>query len=534
MDLLIPRLPTSQQSKLLREVAALITKATGVRPPLMRGNAANALLVKLPQWLLREGLLAGASQHGGGRVGAFPVGTLLRYVVMLLAFLASAGVFLQIAHVRGQALVYEQQHLLMDKRLPLAAVAPRHPLPTALAAQRTFDLAALSHHKASVDKFVALRYAAIKRRPINAYHRIQAHNAFETIDWAASNQSLGFLWLLISCDRIDLDVKMDGDRVVLFHSPETPSIARILKALDPNLTTLEEALDWIGVVMALYPKHFLMINVESHSVPADRIVAAFDAASLTHLMYSHGSKHKAMPTVEQLVDAGTNLMVFVDNLHQKEANLRVHLTVDYYNEGNYKCKLGPGGIGAVACSAASQRARMDHGDRALVPASAFLEMNVFGNEPILGLPAGRRAQQALRPSELANPFNLPYNGRTAAGINKDFVSLSTDVLGTLTANMRVAGQNSTHGLRAEFEQIQGYYDRASSAGIAEVATDLARKLLESAPLTRFIVAQAVEAAATTSNARRFYEKRYATLGYGYRLPFLPLRLFVDLCQISEK
>ena len=518
-----------------------------------------ALTRTLPKLLLSPGyaadakhILGAALQAGGGarpRRNLFAI--FIMYVVLLLALLSGAAA----AHAQTAKTTTKVSKLTQFVH-DATAIAGRHTLaktikPT-LAKQRLFDIATLSKYSHTVEDFVDLRYQAIKNKPVNDYHRIQAHNAYETVEWFASNQSMGFLWLLVTCDRIDLDIKLNAaGEIVMYHAPHSPkALAWALSKLDPNHVKLADALEYVALVAAHYPKHVIMINIENHGVPGELISAAFQAAGLQHKMARLGKARP--PTVQQLVDAGTNLLVFTDTGAVPGQPVHLHLTRDYYNENDYTCK------GKCNTERSINKARTDWGTRKHIdPAFEFKEANAFANSRVLGLPQSAREQEtafdmasrySLASSGQFNPWQIANSTVRTIGINKDFVRLDTDVWQNLVINMNMDMNSASHSksksksktkkldkLRTTLGEIHRLYTPAQAQ--QTYAIEFANKLLQNSAITRYLVLQSIErfqsmvtVKPNAPSAREFFNHDYKTI-YNDYLPLMPKALFCEICIV---
>ena len=558
MEALLLSLPKEALEQYVLKPTLMLLKSKGFLKLVDNTDPFIALTQTLPSLLLAEPnatqLLAAAFQKqktqlgGGNRPRRSLFAIFIMYIVLLLALLSGAAAASAAktsaasATSRTSKIAYATRTFTQDA----TAIASRHEaaktIKPALAKQRLFDIATLSKYSHTVQDFVDLRYQAIKDKPVNDYHRIQAHNAYETVEWFASNQSMGFLWLLVTCDRVDLDIKLNAaGEIVMYHAPHSPkALAWALSKLDPNHVKLVDALEYVALVAAHYPQHVLMINIENHGVPGDMILEAFQAAGLQHKMASL-AKAKAAPTVQQLVESGKNLLVFTD---EGKAN-GLHLTRDYYNENDYKCK----GDISTGCNTMNSinKPRTDLGTRKHIdPALEFKEINAFANSRILGLPQSAREQEAfdmsarysLASSGQFNPWQIGKNSERSVrsvrsvGINRDFVRLDTDVWQNLVMN--VGHKNKKlENLRTTLGEIHRLYTPAQAQ--YTYAVEMVNKLLQNSAITRFIVLQSIQRFQSMSthgkdDARGFFKHEYKTV-YNDYLPLMPKALFCEVCIV---
>ena len=527
------------------------------------------LTESLPKWLLEtqqshlnkmihfQHILAIASGGGSKRRNNSFWRILVMYVVLLVSALLCAGTLatnqIQTTHVSN----FQSQALAIAKKQSTGNTMQK-----ALTNQRFLDISTLSKYNHVVQDFVDVRYDAIKDRQVNDYHRMQAHNAYETIDWFASNQSMGFIWLLVTCDRVDLDIKLNANgEVVMYHAPKSPrALAWALSKIDPNHVRLSDALEWVALVVSHYPKHMLMVNIENHDVPSEKIQEAFEAAGLLHKM-AKLTKRTTVPTVKYLTEQGQNLLVFIDDVGTSSKAPRedygLHLTRNYFNENDYHCK------DIQHCSQEHQiiKPRTDWGSRKHIdPAFEFKEINAFANSQI-GLPMTMKQQEAFDMRtryELANSFNpwgIANSTINSVGINKDFVRLDTDVWYNLMLNLKRSKQaNSNAGtsnarnsnskirnLKNALYEIHQAYTKTNESkkdSIVHVhALEFANTILHNSAITRFIVMQTIyrfQALSTdhasTTTAHKFFKHEYKTR-YNDYLPLMPQTLFCEICIV---
>jgi len=607
----------------LLKQAGVDTKALSL-PVAGNGNDAASLSVflttKLPAWLILQPPQqqlkfvvlvrhAAALHHDGGgpRHTAAAASTLrvpaLRVLVMYLALLASVVVVgLQSIHqinVNKHAHAYENALAQLDAPVAPPALPPgafeytANALVTkhaerasrALLAQRKHEVALLSKHRKDVEKFVQTRYDAIKDQPINGYFRIQAHNAYETIPWLASNQNIGFLWLVVACDRIDLDIKLNANgEVVLYHAPNNKALAYVLSRMDPNHTHLEDVLEWVGAAMSHFPQHFQGINIENHGVPAELIRLAFERAGILHKVASLPSGN--LPTVGATVEAGKNLVVFVDRVPQSRGRgtgrgtgghdqitgpIQGHpwllFTKDHFNENEYACK------DVKRCNAEENVVvkRQDLGSRRHITAQReWKEANAFANNAV-GMPMGENEQRAFDLSvhyDLArrgafNPWGVKNSSVVGLGINRDFLKINEDVVRNLYENIALVSSpvqrqhlaQRAKALEPFLTEMQnaltlanrGTRQSGSVGAIGAVSAvpafmyEIAETLLMKSPMARFVIVHSAEKyashasrastqprLASVSAAYKFFESEYKTTLSGY-LPLMPMGLFCELC-----
>lgn len=541
-----PLLLSLSQASLKKHVlrpTLTVMQSVGIDIKTLPTNADTYLMLTytLPKWLLhQDNLLALAALSGGGNTHYFRV--FVMFITLLLAVLLSAGVLmpaqlrLQLYKIKATTMsVNAKEQTLFGNRANALVERQAPRMRPILQAQRRLDIDVQSKYRHVIQEFVDLRYDIIKHRRINNYNRIQAHNAYETIEWFASNQSLGFLWLLITCDRIDLDIKMDDKgNVWMYHSPSEPkALEWILSKMDPNRVRLEDVLEWVALVVSHYPKHILMINIENQGVPATRVLQAFQTVGLQHKMYSHTSKTKVLPKVKTMVQSGKNLMVFIDK-HNHELS-ELHHTWDYYNENDYHCS----DVKECNKELHINRPRTDHGVRkGIHPVTEFKEDNAFANYIGVPIPMSSRHQQEfdiVRRYELANngkfnPWNIANSTVRAVGINRDFVRIDTDVWQNLLQNAALAKTPVTsqiNALRSKLSAIQRMY--TNEVYVAE----LVQSILDKSPLTQFIVMHTVQRyvdSKTSNTPNHFFKTEYEKRLGGY-LPLIPVALFLELCVI---
>lgn len=457
----------------------------------------------------------------------------------------------------------------------------------ALLSQRKLEVALMAKHRKDVERFVQTRYEVIKDMPINGYFRMQAHNAYETVPWLASNQNLGFLWLVVASDRIDLDIKLNakGD-VVLYHAPNNKALAYVLSRMDPNHTHLEDVLEWVSMALSHFPQHFLGINIENHGVPADLIERAFEKAGMMHRVYSPRTSNSSekLPTVGRLVEDNKNLVVFVDRVPQSARTTAraaprrsgdqtsgviqgrpwLLFTKDYFNENDYACK------DVQACNVAERvvAKRQDLGSREHIPASReWKEANAFANNAV-GMPMNEKDQHGFNLAvhyDLArrgafNPWGVKNSTVVGMGINRDFLRINKDVVGNLYENIAlIRSAEQREKLAQRVRALEPFLTEVQNTLVPAVAQttgsrsapaflfEIAETVLMNSPLTRFVIAHTAESfmhqqrvgvshQSTTFSvtaAYQFFENEYKTTMDGY-LPLLPIGLFCELCVLVAR